>query len=158
MTEVSNLQDVIDSRDVIARIEELKPYKVVRKYEFGYTVINEFATRDEAADFFEQEDFNPERIDIDEEEDELIELDELQKLEEQASSSPDWEYGATLVRDSYFKEFAQDEAESLGLISDDASWPNTFIDWDAASEALKMDYFSVEFGEQGNSVTYWIRA
>ena len=62
-------------------------------------------------------------------------------------------YPITLVRDSYFTEYAQEEAESLGLIKSDASWPYCCIDWEEAARQLQMDYTTVEFGD----VTYWYR-
>src|SRR5437899_348398 len=40
----------------------------------------------------------------------------------------DWQYGAQMVRDSYFEEFAQQLAEDIGAIPDDASWPTYCID------------------------------
>lgn len=38
--------------------------------------------------------------------------------------------------------------------TDDASWPNTCIDWDEAARELQYDYFTVEF----DGITYWIRS
>lgn len=68
----------------------------------------------------------------------------------------DWRgnwYPLSLVRDSYFEGFAHDEADSLGLIDNEASWPYTCIDWERAAEQLQMDYSSVEFDDE----TYWYR-
>lgn len=81
-------------------------------------------------------------------------LNILLDLQEQAKDSPDWEYGVPLVRDSYFEEFARDEADDLGLLDKDSRWPYTCIDWQEAAEELQQDYFSVEF----DGVTYWIRS
>lgn len=64
----------------------------------------------------------------------------------------DW-YPVTLVRDSYFGDYAQQLAEDIGAIPEDFSWPASYIDWDAATDALQMDYTSVEF----DGVTYWYR-
>jgi hypothetical protein len=58
-----------------------------------------------------------------------------------------------MIRDSYFKEYAQEFAEDIGAINKNASWPNTCIDWDQAARELQMDYTSVNF----DGVTYWIR-
>lgn len=115
--QVDNTQDLLDSRDVIARIAELE----------------------------EQESRS---------EDDQAELDALNALANDADCSPDWEYGETLIRDSYFTEYAQDLAEDIGAIGRDVQWPLMYIDWDAAAESLKMDYMSVEF----DGVDYWIRA
>lgn len=87
-------------------------------------------------------------------EDDRDELKNLRALAEKASGSPDWQYGEALIADSYFEEYARDLAEDIGAIQKDATWPNQYIDWDAASDALKQDYMSVTYGE----TEYWIRA
>ena len=88
------------------------------------------------------------------EHDEKEELEALRKLAGEAGSSQDWEYGETLIRDSYFRDYAQELAEDCGMIKSDCSWPYTCIDWDQAANELKMDYFCVDF----DGVDYWIRA
>jgi hypothetical protein len=77
----------------------------------------------------------------------------LAALEEEASGSPDWKYGETLIRDSYFEEYAEETARDTGMISGTETWPLNCIDWEEAAELLKEDYFSVDF----DGVTYWIR-
>jgi antirestriction protein len=114
---IDNSQDIIDSRDVIARVEELR----------------DMESRDQ------------------DETDELAALEALAKDAE--SYSDDWEYGATLIRDSYFKEYAMELADDIGAIDKDASWPCNCIDWDQAARELRMDYTAVEF----DGVTYWVR-
>lgn len=49
----------------------------------------------------------------------------------------------TLIADWYFKDYAQDLAEDIGAIGSDLQWPLYHIDWDAAANDLKMDYWSV---------------
>ncbi len=61
-------------------------------------------------------------------------------------------YPITFVRDSYFTEFAQEEAEQLGMVESDVKWPYTCIDWDKAAEELQQDYSTVEF--QGSTYHY----
>jgi antirestriction protein len=86
--------------------------------------------------------------------DERIDLEELRKLAAEASDyAADWEYGETLIRDSYFVTYAQEFAEDIGAVNPDAGWPNSYIDWERAARELRMDYTSVEF----DGVTYWIR-
>jgi antirestriction protein len=87
-------------------------------------------------------------------EDEAHELKALLSLAEEASSSPDWQYGEGLVRDSYFVTYAQELADDIGAVDANASWPNTCIDWERAARELRMDYTSVDF----DGVTYWIRS
>ena len=64
----------------------------------------------------------------------------------------DW-YPLTLIRDSYFKDYAQELADDIGAIDANAKWPLSCIDWDQAVLELQMDYFSVEF----DGVTFWSR-
>ena len=123
--EITNQEDIIDSREIIARIEYLESER-------------------ESAE-------NPEEWDGG---DEGWELKALKALADEASSSPDWTYGETLIRDSYFEDYARELAEDIGAIDRNAKWPNDHIDWEAAANALKQDYFSVEF----DGVEYWIRA
>jgi len=119
---ISNDDDTIDSRDVIARIEELAS-----------------ELRDE--DCLSKEDGE--------------ELRTLRALAEEAEGyAADWHHGETLIRDSHFKDYAQELAESTGDVDfSKLTWPLTCIDWEQAARELKMDYTSVEF----DGVTYWIR-
>jgi hypothetical protein len=89
--------------------------------------------------------------------------EELQKLEEFLEQlqgyggDHKWEgnwYPTTLVNDDYFTRFAEQEAEELGLVSDTASWPHSYIDWERAADALKSDYASADFDGQ----TFWYRS
>lgn len=151
--EISNSDDVIDSRDVIARIEELE----ARIEELA----DMEAADDGASNGAPDADYDlgalwaKDREELEAERDEAkAELKALKALAEQASGyAADWQYGEALIRDSYFKEYAQELAEDIGAIDRNATWPNTCIDWDQAARELQMDYTSVEF----DGVTYWIR-
>lgn len=114
---IDNMQDIIDSRDVIARIEELK------------------IALESAAE--EQDDsFSPEEAD---------ELKGLEELAEQCEGYAGWLHGETLIRESYFTKYAQQLAEDFGRIDHTAGWPSTCIDWDKAAEELKQNYTEVDF-------------
>lgn len=113
----TNSDDVIDSREIIERIEDLEA--------------------DEERDEDEQE-----------------ELETLLALASEGEQSADWNYGETLIRDSYFEEYAQELAEDIGAIAGDNAWPLYCIDWERAARELQQDYMSVDFG----GVDYWIRA
>lgn len=115
--DISNGLDIIDSRDIVARIEEL-----------------EKEGRDKDA---------------------LEELATLQALVSviDDSSGDSAEDGVTLVRDSYFEDYARELADDIGAVDKNASWPNNCIDWQRAAEELQMDYTSLEF----DGVTYWCR-
>jgi len=54
----------------------------------------------------------------------------------------DW-YPLTLIRESYFKDYAQELAEDIGAVHKNTTWPHYCIDWDFAARELKMDYSSV---------------
>ena len=118
MADTSSDADVLDSRDIIARIEELE----------------------------DDEDLDA---------DARVELAELRALAKQGEDLDDWEHGLCLVRDSYFKRYAQELAEDCDYINGDAGsrWPYTCIDWEQAAEELKQDYTSLEY----DGVTYWAR-
>jgi hypothetical protein len=137
-TEISNTDDVIDSRDVIARIEALE------------------SEESDLLEALDAEDYQPSAPDELEQwrEEYGEELAALKKLAEEAEGyAADWKHGETLIRDSYFKEYAQELAEDIGAINSEASWPNNCIDWDQAARELQMDYTAVDF----DGVTYWIR-
>jgi len=128
---ISNSDDVIDVRDIIARVEELEPIAI--------TVAGE---GDDALTEGETE--------------ELATLQAFLADLAGNGGDEDWRgdwYPVTLVRDSYFKDYAQDLAEECGMIPDDNRWPCTCIDWDKAARELRMDYTSAEF----EGVTYWYR-
>lgn len=130
--EISNSDDVIDSRDIIARIEELQDER-------------------DAHNEDESRDGEPWELHYS---DDAAELTALLKLQEQAEPyAPDWRYGESLIRGSYFETYAEELADDIGAIDRNASWPLTCIDWEQAALELQMDYTSVDF----DGVTYWVR-
>lgn len=87
-------------------------------------------------------------------EEEIEELETLRALAKQGEDyAPDWSYGETLIRDSYFQTYAQEMAEDLGAVDPNAAWPHNCIDWERAARELQMDYSAIEF----DGVTYWVR-
>lgn len=134
--DISNTEDVLDSRDIIARIEELEAER------------DDFATAEAGEgepEVMDWEAANPE---------DAAELAILSKLAEEAEGyAADWKYGETLIRDSYFRTYAEELADDCGMIPDGLSWPLTCIDWEQAARELQMDYTSVDF----DGVTYWVR-
>jgi uncharacterized protein (UPF0335 family) len=170
MTEsIDNLQDIIDSRDVIARIEELEGDQ--EALQEAVTEAREVLddAKHQCYDNVEmiQED---NRLAVSEAQEALEEaqqsledwngscdaeeLKALKALAEEAESSPDWNHGETLIRDTYFEDYARELAEDIGAISRDMDWPCNCIDWEEAADELKQDYSSVDF----DGVDYWIRA
>lgn len=137
MTNVTKYDDIIDSRDVIARIEELEGEQ---EDLLDGQMFDDLAPKDRA-DFTEWEEENGH------------ELYTLRTLADEAKESPDWQDGETLIRDSYFQKYAQDLAEDCGMILKGNAWPCTCIDWERAARELQMDYYSVKF----DGIDYWIR-
>lgn len=143
----SNMDDIIDSRDIISRIADLES---------------------ERDDFMpDTEDGIPDDEDIDattvasraaswaeENEDDAAELKILLALAEEGESSSDWPHGETLIRDNYFETYAQELADDCGMLTGREKWPLNCIDWEKATRELQDDYTSIDY----DGVTYWIRS
>lgn len=156
---VDNMQDVMDSRDIIARIEELESERqdLADAVQEAKDAQLEESSKESGGDTDTLETLKEELETAEEalkEWDGADELKALQALAEEASQSPDWTYGETLIRDSYFERYAQELADDIGAINKDATWPNDCIDWERAARELQMDYTQVDF----DGVTYWIRS
>lgn len=154
MTTISNTDDVIDSRDVIERIEELEGERQDLQDEFETAVDNELQNTDPE----QRETLNTVRNDAykaltDWDEENKAELDALKALVEEAEGySEDWRHGATLVRDSYFEDYARELLEDCGDIP--RNLPHYIeIDWEATARNIRMDYTEVDF----DGVSYWVR-
>lgn len=126
--EITEFEDVLDSRTIIERIQELEE----REAELSE------ATEDDDDQFTDEE---------------SQELADLRELAQQGETVADWVHGVTLVRDSYWVDYAKEYAEDTVLGLTDVNWPHTHIDWDAAAADLQTDYTSLEFRD----VTYWAR-
>lgn len=132
-TTFSNADDVIDSRDVIARIEELRD------------------ERDAYTD--DPEDGSSAHTWAGDNPDDAEELRVLEALADEASDyAPDWEHGETLIRDSYFVDYAREMLQDCGDLPANLP-PYLHIDWDATARDIRTDYTAVDF----DGVTYWIR-
>lgn len=148
---IDNSDDLIDSRDVETRIDTLQDERealadAVEQDEEAAAAgeLDETAVDDARQALAEWDDENS------------TELSALLRLREDAEGiAPDWPYGATLIRDSYFKAHTMELAEDIhGDALRSASWPFDYIDWDRAADALKMDYTAVDF----DGVTYWVQS
>lgn len=203
--EISNSDDIIDSRDVISRIEELeasrKPWAAGWNMP-GYMPDSEpaqFETFDDARDYISEEmrraadgissEGDEEAAELEgaaarweaietegeqgetvgnyhywiarldgkdafEDEAEFDEYTALNALAYEAEGCADWQHGETLIRESYFKTYAQELADDIGAIPRDVAWPMTCIDWEQAARELKYDYTTVTF----DGVDYLIRS
>lgn len=127
--ELNNSEDILDSRDIIARIEHLQQLRQPGPVDLG--------------------------DDNDTDQDTLFaELTALEKLAAEAEGCADWEHGEALIRESYFQDYAMQLAEDIGAIKGDESWPLSCIDWEKAARELKYDYTTVDF----DGVDYLIRS
>lgn len=92
----------------------------------------------------------------DDEKDEFNEIKSFLESVEGNGGDQKWRgswYPVSFIRDSYFEEYAEELAEDTGAISRDMQWPLNCIDWEQATNELKVDYSSVEIG----GTTYWYR-
>jgi len=118
-TDLDLTADIIDVRDIIARVEEVE----------------------EAMPETEGEKWNLYASNTP-----LVEL--LSSLEGMGGDEQwrgNW-YPVTLIRDSYFQTYAQELAEDAGLTDKPQEWPYTCIDWEQAARELRYDYASVDIG------------
>jgi hypothetical protein len=170
---ISNRDDLIDSRDVIARIEELQEEingaeisednGATAQRDDNGTVVVETATCGNCDKEWNDALISGStptpsgRCPYEAIHKEIAELKALEALQEEAEGyCPDWKYGATLIADSYFEDYAQELAEDLGYTgghNKPLTWPFTCIDWEKAADELQQDYTAVEF----DGVTYWVR-
>ena len=134
MTNVSNSNDIIDSRDVENKIDELE--QVVQ----------------DAEDAVEDADSD---VDMDEVEEAKEELAILQAFKEEATDvNSEWDDGACFIRETYFETYAQELAADIGDYDPSAQWPMSCIDWAEAADQLKQDYSVVDF----DGVEYFVQS
>ena len=126
----SNCDDVIDSRDIIARIEELESEleAVLDGYQDAQDCIKNNGSQ-EALEAMP----------------ELEELATLQKLAEEGEQyADDWRHGATLINVEYFTEYCEELVKDIGDLPADTP-DYLVIDWEATADNLKEDYTEIDF-------------
>ncbi len=128
--------ECIDVRDIIERIEELEQDRDSQTESSG-------KPDSWAADFPEDAEELATLVGI---------LDDLKGNGGDEQWRGDW-YPVTLIRDTYWEDYARELAEDIGAITKDARWPNRHIDWEAAANELQMDYTSTEI----EGTDYWYR-
>lgn len=127
---------IIDSRDIIERIEELEDIKNSMQQD----VDDDRTSGSELALWLQGE--------------EAEELNALIAFATEASQySSDWEYGETLIHEDYFTEYCMEMLKDCGELPTNISW-YIVIDEEATAENLKSDYVKLEFDGQ----TYYMRA
>lgn len=175
--EISNSSDTLDVRDIIARVEELREERddLTAAVE---SAVEELDAAAECVRYHHDGELDDQGTDTehqqyrddlalcanarqalaewhDDNAAELATLEEL--LNDLCGNGGDerWEgdwYPVTMVRDTYFRDYAQELAEGRGFTSGN-EWPARCIDWDQAARELQQDYSAVEF----DGVTYWYR-
>lgn len=135
--EISNTQDIIDSREIIERIEELQ--ELIEEYDEELKEIE-----DEDGEVYEEDE------DLFDEREELRILLEVQ---EQGECSPDWNYGEILIHKNYFVEYVKEMLHDIGEFPRDIPW-YIEIDWDSTAQNIKMDYTTIDFDGE----PYYIRS
>ncbi len=127
---ISNSDDVIDSRDVIERIEELESDRQLFTPDYAGT---------------ETEPANSEQTWAQANEDDAAELTALLALQSDAEGyADDWHHGVALIRDSYFEDYARELVQDIGDLPHDIPG-YLVIDWEATARNIQQDYTAVEF-------------
>jgi len=135
--DIDNTQDILDGRDVLKRFEELDSERA--DLEAAVNDAENDEDRAAAKDAF----------------DEWPDADEWQALKDFTDdANSEWWHGETLIRESYFEDYARALAEDIGALKDCDHWPANCIDWEHAARELMQDYYSADF----DGVTYYFRA
>ena len=159
--QIHNQEDTIDSRDVIARIEDLKGdlESAYEDYETAYEEAVEAKLLVGPKEDFDQwvnEQADRATSDMYEE---AAEYRALVALAEQGAGYGDWMHGDTLIRESYFTNYIE---QLIGdcyelpkeMASGDWPWRHITVDYEAAAEEAKIDYTELDFDGE----TYLMRA
>lgn len=146
--DISNSDNVIDSRDVIKRIEELEE----EKEEF---ILNESQTPDDSPSWGELAEAQGDAESKWDETDEGEELKVLKAFQDDLEGYGDYSSGETIIRDSYFTEYAKELCKEIGDIPDNLpDYIERNINWEGVAEDLQADYTSADF----DGVEYWMRS
>lgn len=136
--------DIFDSRDAVKRLEIYR------------AAVIQIGIPDDEADSFDQGEKWPASApdDLTAEESEIVEefLKVRSLCDEGENYSEDWSFGATVIAESYFTEYAEDLCKDIGDVPDDI--PGYLaIDWEKTAENLKVDYTEIEY----DGDTYLVR-
>lgn len=165
--ELCNNDDVIDSRDIIERIEELEAERdrLTEAVEKANETLAEKAEEQktlapdddrEYSDALDEANAAKESLSEWFEGDEGTELKTLQAIaEEGESATSEWPHGETLIRESYFTEHMEEQTRDIGDLPKELPWYlEDAIDWEKVAKTLRADYSEVDF----DGVTYLIRS
>lgn len=148
MADISNREDILDVRDIIERVEELRE-------ERGDLQL----ALQEANDEDSLNDCIVAKKDLEDwlagEGEELKQLEDLLSDLQGSGGDHEWEgdwYPVTLIRDSYFEDAMRELVQDIGDLPKDIP-SYLVIDWEKTAENLQQDYSSVDY----DGVTYWYR-
>ena len=129
MSDLDLQADVIDTREIIERFEELE------------SEYDAFDTPEEIKNWSDLEEFT------------ILQttLEELNGNGGDEQWRGDW-YPITLIAESYFTEYAKEMLEDCGTIPSDLPW-YVAVDWEETADNLKVDYAEIEIG----GTTYFYR-
>jgi hypothetical protein len=150
--------DVIDVRDIIERVEDLRGECDSRAQDF----IDYHEDKGTNVHWDEGEAKWAEEYPEDARELAILEdfLSDLKGYGGDEQWEGDW-YPVTLVNADHFTEYAQELAEEIAEPGmRDAAWPYRHIDWEAAANELQQDYSTVDLKpmeEGGEAATYYYR-
>jgi hypothetical protein len=147
MSNTIEASEILDSRDIIERLEELKEH---------FEALHEQETEEGKTALSFDEWFKALPSDCDD----LEEYKELCNLQSECEDyAADWLHGAQLIREDYFTDYIEELIKDCYPIPkeiDSDAWPyrHITIDYEAAAEEAKQDYTYVTFMDYD----YFIRA
>ena len=149
---INRYSNSIDSSEVSERIEELEndqEYEVVRLR--NEETLASFSDRDDAEQYIEDEDYNPERVIVRQnglDDDDTRELSNLRYLRANLGEDDGW----TIYNEDYFdSDWARDQAVGEGFTRSALDeWPFDLIDWRDAADQRRDYYYenTVTFDDQ----------
>jgi hypothetical protein len=164
--EISNTENILDSREIIARIEELESERdaLAADVADAQTAVDEYESASSDAEDAGEDapDLGTLQVDLDERanvladwntSEEAGELVNLKALADQAEGYGDWAHGETLISEDYFTEYCEEMVSDIGDMPKEIP-SYIVIDWEATADNLKADYMELDFDGQ----TYLMRA
>lgn len=140
--EITNTEDVLDSRDIIARIEELADELGIEDSSDTDVLTSLALALSNGENPLEGKDTE-----------DIQEFVDLCAFRDELQGYGDFHHGETLIRESYFTEYCKDLLWQIGALPKDI--PDYLeIDWDKTADNIRVDYTEAEF----DGVTYLMRS
>jgi hypothetical protein len=166
-SEINWGDSLIDSRDILARRDELESEEELLKSEVEElkSEVEDLAGENLSTSDLYMLDRKNDDLSSAEEALEAFyseysdEIGDLIEVIEACEDSPDWLYGETLINEDYFEDYIKDQITDCYDMPEDydsGKWPwcHMQMDWSGAADEAKQDYTEVEIS--GN--TFYIRA